>query len=147
MATQMQTPVQPAAVPVKQLRTNRGLAKVILLTIVTLGIYSIVFFSSISDDINAIAGRYDGKKTMHYCLLLFLIGPITLGIGWIVWFHRMSARVGAELTRRGIQYSFGAGTFWGWNVLGALIVVGPFIYLHKLCSAMNQLAEDYNARG
>ena len=147
MATQMQTPVQPAAVPVKQLRTNRGLAKVILLTIVTLGIYSIVFFSSISDDINAIAGRYDGKKTMHYCLLFFLVGPITLGIGWIVWFHRMSARVGAELTRRGIQYSFGAGTFWGWNVLGALIVVGPFIYLHKLCSAMNQLAEDYNARG
>ena len=147
MATQMQTPVQPAAVPVKQLRTNRGLAKVILLTIVTLGIYSIVFFSSISDDINAIAGRYDGKKTMHYCLLLFLIGPITLGIGWIVWFHRMSARVGAELTRRGIQYGFGAGTFWGWNVLGSLIVVGPFIYLHKLCRAMNRLAEDYNARG
>ncbi len=147
MATQMQTPVQPAAVPVKQLRTNRGLAKVILLTIVTLGIYSIVFFSSISDDINAIAGRYDGKKTMHYCLLFFLVGPITLGIGSIVWFHRMSARVGAELTRRGIQYGFGAGTYWGWNVLGALIVVGPFVYLHKLCRAMNQLAADYNARG
>lgn len=147
METQVQTPVQPAAVPARQLKTNRGLLKFVLLTIVTLGIYSIVFFSSVSEDVNAIAGRYDGKKTMHYCLLCFLVGPITCGIGALVWFHRISARIGAELTRRGLNYSFGAGTYWGWNVLGSLIVVGPFVYLYKLCSAMNQLAADYNARG
>lgn len=147
METQVQTPVQPVAVPARQAKTNRSLVKFFFLNLVTFGIYSIVYFSSISEDINAIAGRYDGKKTMHYCLLFFLIGPITCGIGTIVWFHRMSARVGAELARRGLTYSFGAGTFWGWNVLGALIVVGPFIYVHKLSSAMNQLAADYNARG
>lgn len=133
--------------PVGQLKTNRGLLKFILLTIVTLGIYPLVFYSSISSDINLIASRYDGKKTMHYCLLAFLVGPFTLGIAYIVWPHKISNRIGNELSRRGIAYSFNAGTFWLWNVLGSLIVVGPFVYLHKLAKAMNLLAENYNMNG
>lgn len=133
--------------PVAQLNTKRGLLKFILLSIVTFGIYSIVYYSSISSDINQIASRYDGKKTMHYCLLMFVVAPLTFGIAGIVWCHRISARIGNELSRRGISYSFGAGTFWGWNVLGALIGVGPFIYLHKLSKAMNLLCADYNVKG
>lgn len=131
-----------------QLQTNRGLIKLILLSFITFGIYPIIFYSGISTDINLIASRYDGKKTMHYCLLFFLVAPITLGIGTIVWCHRISARIGRELSRRGIAYSFGAGSFWGWNVLGSLLFgVGPFIYLYKLCKSMNLLSADYNARG
>lgn len=133
--------------PVAQLNTKRGLLKFILLSIVTFGIYSIVYYSSISSDINQIASRYDGKKTMHYCLLMFVVAPLTFGIAGIVWCHRISARIGNELSRRGISYSFGAGTFWGWNVLGALIGVGPFVYLHKLSKAMNLLCADYNVKG
>ena len=41
------TTYQANPAPVAQLKTNRGLGKFILLTIVTLGIYSIVYFSSI----------------------------------------------------------------------------------------------------
>ena len=138
---------QATAAPVIQLKTNRSLIKFILLSLITLGIYSIVFFSSVSSNINIIASRYDGKKTMHYCLLFFIVGPLTLGIGSIVWSHRISARIGAELSRRGVQYSFGASDFWLWNVLGSLIVVGPFVYLHKLCKAMNLLCENFNTNG
>ena len=130
-----------------QLKTNRSMLKLILLGIITFGIYPIIFYSNLSTDINLIASRYDGKKTMHYCLLFFLVAPITLGIGAIVWCHRISARIGNELSRRGIAYSFGAGSFWGWNVLGSLIFVGPFIYLHKLCKAMNLLSADFNING
>lgn len=133
--------------PVIQLKTNRGLLKFILLSIITLGIYPLVFMSSISSNINIVASRYDGKKTMHFCLLTFIVAPITLGIAAIVWYHRISNRIGAELQRRGIDYGFGAGTFWGWNVLGSLIVVGPFVYLHKLCKAMNKLCADFNVNG
>ncbi len=143
--TPNQTMYNPA--PVGQLKTNRGLLKFILLSIITLGIYSIVFFSGISTDINAIASRYDGKKTMHYCLLFFLVGPITLGIADLVWFHKISARIGAEANRRGLNVSFGAASFWLWNVLGALIIVGPFVYLYKLSATMNALAENYNRVG
>ncbi len=133
--------------PVAQLKTNRGWLKTILLSLITFGIYGLVLYSNISSDINTIAGRYDGKKTMHYCLLFFLVGPITCGIGTIVWAHKISARIGNELSRRGISYSFGAGSYWGWNVLGSCIGVGPFIYLHKLCKAMNLLCADYNEKG
>ena len=133
--------------PVGQLKTNRGLLRFILLSIVTFGIYPLVFYSAISNDINVIACRYDGKKTMHYCLLTFLIGPLTFGIAYIVWPHKLSNRIGNELRRRGIAYDFNAGTFWLWNVLGSLIFIGPFVYLHKLAKAMNLLSENYNING
>ena len=133
--------------PVRQLNTHRGLIKLILLTIITFGIYPLVFFSGISEDINLIASRFDGRKTMHYCLMAFIIGPLTLGIGFIVWFHNLSSRMGNELARRGIAYSFGASDYWLWNVLGRLIIIGPFVYLHKLARASVLLAEDYNIRG
>ena len=133
--------------PMIQLRTNRGMVKTVLLSIITCGIYDIVVFSNISRDINILASRYDGKKTMHYCLMFFLISIFTLEIGQLVWWHRLSARIDRELSRRGIAYHFSAGTYWGWNILGSLIGIGPFIYLHKLCKAMNLLCEDYNARG
>ncbi len=137
----------PTAAPVTQLKINRGLAKFILLSIVTFGIYSIVAYSGVSNDINTIAGRYDNKRTMHYCLLFFIIAPITLGIGAIVWFVKISSRIGKELQRRQLDYSFGAKDFWLWNVLGVFIVVGPFVYTHKLFKAMNVLSEDFNKRG
>lgn len=137
----------PSTAPVGQLKTNRGLVKFILLSLITFGIYGIVVMSSVSTDINVIAGRYDGKKTMHYCLLTFLVAPLTLGIASIVWSHKISARIGNELNRRGISYSFGAGSYWGWNVLGCLIAVGPLVYTHKLLKAMNLLSEHYNVNG
>jgi len=133
--------------PVGQLNTNRGLAKLILLSIVTFGIYPLVFFSGISNDINIIASRYDGRRTMHYCLLIFVVAPITFGIAYLVWWHKMSSRIGKELSRRNIAYSFGADTYWLWSVLGMLIIIGPFIYVYKLSNAMNKLATNYNAHG
>lgn len=133
--------------PAMQLKTNRGLLKFILLSLITFGIYGIVVMSSISTDINLIAGRADGKKTMHYCLVYFIFSWLTFGIVPLVWYHKLSDRIGLELKRRGLAYNFGAGTFWGWNILGAFIIVGPFIYTHKLLQAMNLLSADFNARG
>ena len=134
-------------VPARKLKTNRGLIKLILLSIITFGIYPLVIMSSISSDINVIASRYDGKKTMHFCLLAFIFTGLTLGIAPIVWYHRISKRIGNELKRRGIAYSFGAGSFWGWSVLGSLIAIGPLVYTHKLFKAMNKLSADYNVNG
>ena len=133
--------------PALQIPTNRAMWKMVLLGILTLGIYPLAITSAMSENINAIVSRYDGKKTMHYCLLFFLVGPFTLGIGFLVWYHRFSRRIGRELDRRDIDYSSGAGSFWGWNILGCHILVGPLVYLHKLCKSMNLLAWDYNARG
>lgn len=133
--------------PVGQLKTNKGLIKTLLLSFITFGIYSIVVMSAVSSDINIVASRYDGKKTMHYCLLFFLVAPLTFGIGAIVWSHKISSRIGAELRRRGVDYNFGAFDFWFWNTIGCLIIVGPFIYQHKLFKAVNKMNEHYNMYG
>ena len=130
-----------------KLKPFPGLLKLILLSIVTLGIYAIVIYSRASESINTVASPHDGKKTMHYCLLGFLIAPITLCIGALVWQHRISNRIGSELTRRGLGYEFSAKTFWLWGVLGAFIIVGPFIYTHRFLKSMNLLVDDYNAKG
>jgi len=138
---------QQKTAPALQLKTNRSLLKYILLSMVTFGIYGLVVMSAVSTDINSIAGKYDGKKTMHYCLVFFVFAWLTLGIVPLVWSHKLCDRVGAELTRRNIDYKISAGTFWGWGILGAFIIVGPFIYIHKLLHSMNLLAADYNEKG
>ena len=133
--------------PALQLKTNKGLLKTILLSIITFGIYPLVVLSAVSTDINTVASKYDGKKTMHFCLLFFILTPITFGIADLVWFHKISSRIGAELKRRGINYGFGAGSYWGWCILGSLIGVGPLVYLHKLFKAVNLMNADYNVNG
>lgn len=147
-----QPPAAPAPNPAPvaragNLRTNRSLLKMFLLGLVTFGIYTIWQMSEIGESLNLIASRRDGRKTMHYCLLLFLVGPLTLGIAWFVWGHRISERIGDELAARNLPMRFGAADYWLWNVLGAFIIVGPFIYTHRLCKAMNQLSADWNTRG
>ena len=141
----METMVKTA--PVGQLKTNKGLIKTILLSLITFGIYSLVVMSAVSSEVNIVASRYDGRKTMHFCLLLFIVAPLTMGIAAIVWYHRISNRIGAELKRRGVAYSFSAADFWIWNVLGSLIVIGPLVYVHKLFKATNKMNADYNVNG
>lgn len=103
--------------------------------------------SEVGETLNLIASRRDGKRTMHYCLMFFLIGGLTLGIGWLVWYHRLSARIGDEQQARGMTPTVTAATFWLWDVLGIFIIVGPLVYFYKLLHAMNDLSADYNARG
>lgn len=128
-----------------QLRTNRGLAKMIFLGLITFYIYDIVVITRIGKEINLLAK--DGKHTMHFCLIAFIFSWLTLGIVPLVWYHRLCNRMGDELHRRGIAYDFNAGTFWGWDIFGSLILVGPFIFIHKFCKASNLLNADYNAKG
>jgi len=139
--------IPASATPAYKLKTNRGLFKFLFLSLITFGIYGIVVMSEVTEDINILAGRYDGKRTMSYCLMMFVFSWLTLGIAPLVWSHRMCTRIGGELARRGITYPFGAGTFWGWGFFGSLILVGPFIYTHKLLKSMNLLATHYNING
>ena len=130
----------------RNLKTDRNYITFLLLNIITCGIYAIFLNPASGEDHNIIAAR-DGKKTMHYCLVYFVLAPLTLGIWGLVWFHQLSERMGDELRRRGIDYNFNASTFWLWNVLGSFIFVGPIVYTVKYIKAINLLAEDYNLNG
>ena len=95
---------------------------------VTCGIWGIICFYQISEDINTIASRYDNKKTMNY-LLVVLLSLVTCGIPMIVWSHRISARVGCELQRRNYDYKFNASTYWIYNFVLSFVpsFIGGFI--------------------
>ena len=125
--------------------TNRGLLKFLLLSMITFGIYGIVVMTHISMEIDTIASPRDNKNTMNFLLVCFFLGPITLGIYTLIWNHNLSNRIGDELKARNLGYEFGAGDYWGWGVLGTLILIGPFVFVHKLLKSMNLINENYKA--
>ena len=126
------------------LRTERSFVAYFFLNIITLGIYSLVQVSHIGREVNLIASEHDGKHTMHFCWIVFIFSWLTLGIASLVWYHRISNRIGNELRRRGVISDFGADTFWLWFILGSLIYICPYVYIYKRIVAMNQLNDLYN---
>ena len=128
------------------LRTNRSLAKLFFLSLLTFGIYGLVVMCHISEEINQVATPRDGKKTMHFAWIAFLLTGLTLGIAALVWYHKLSNRIGDELAARSIDYSFSSSTFWGWGFFGSLLFgIGPLVYAYKLLEAMNKINASYNA--
>ena len=116
----------------------------LLLRLVT----SVVLLFLISDMVSAVVGeffRLTDKTGINQNYIEVIMK--TLGIAYIVWYHRISARIGAELKRRNVAYKFGAADYWLWNVLGTIIVVGPLVYAHKLFKATNKMCEHYNING
>ncbi len=142
-------PEQGPTPPSKRfLDENRNFWIFWLLSIVTLGIYAIIVWTRMVNDVNTIATPYDKRHTMHYCLMIFLLSWTTLGIYPLIWNHNFAERVSNELHRRGINYGFGVGTFWGWGFFGRLLLgIGPLIYVYKLIQSMNYLCHDYNIKG
>lgn len=55
-----------------KLQTNRRMWKLMVLNILTLGVYSIIFFIPFSFDLDKIAPKSDHSKTMNYLLAYVL---------------------------------------------------------------------------
>ena len=85
-----------------------------------------VIWSRLVSEVNMVASRYDGERSMSY-LGAVMLAPITLGIHSLVWIHKLCRRIGAELRRREINYNFGAKDFWIWDVLL------PFLFACCVC--------------
>jgi len=85
------------------------------------------------------------RWTMFYVLRILILAMIAVSALYCIWHHQLSKRIGRELWRRGIVYPISASTYWLWSVLGSFILVGRFIYTHKLFTAMNLLSASYNA--
>lgn len=129
------------------LKSDRNWFVMLLLSAITCGIYGLIVMSQMANEVNMVCTPHDNRRSMHYALIVFVFSWLTLGIVPLVWYHNLCDRIGNELRRRGINYAFGAGTFWGWNILGVFILVGPFIFLHKFFTAVNLMNADYNQRG
>lgn len=118
------------------------------LSLITCGIYGLIYYAKRADDINFLTSRYNEKPLMNFWLVYLLLSSLTCGILPIVWMHQFCQRIGEEADRRGVNTgNFSSSTFWLWGVLGAFIGVGPIIFQYKLAETTNAIARDYNARG
>lgn len=120
-----------------QLPIKRSLWKMILFGILTFGIYPLVIWSRLVGEVNLVASRYDGERSMSFFGMLML-SPLTLGIHSLVWMNKLCRRIGAELQRRGLEFSFGAGDFWIWAFLMGIISSICF----GICGALASIGFD-----
>ena len=126
--------------PALQLPVKRSLVKMIFLGLLTFGIYPLVIWSRLTSEVNLVASRYDGKRSMPF-LGMLMLSPLTLGIHSLVWMNKLCNRIGDELLRRGAEFSFSAKDFWIWaflmgilssicfGVCGALASIGFDVYI------------------
>ena len=126
-----------------KLPTDRNMWKLMILNILTLGIYSIFFFLPLTKDLDKVDPPRGREKTMSF-LTAYVISLFTFSIVMIVWHYLVAQRIEEALARRKIDYDFDTGDFWKWYFWGSFILVGPFVYFHKLCTAMNLLCQNYN---
>ena len=113
------------------MRHSYSFWKLFFLSPLTFGIYPLVKFTQMGDDIEAL----DHKSALPYWAVALFISPLTLGIFGLVWWHKICNRIG----NLGPSNGFSAGSFWGWNILGSFILIGPFVFIWKLCNALNSL--------
>ncbi|MCV0020115.1 DUF4234 domain-containing protein [Mobiluncus curtisii] len=124
-------------------KTNRSFWAYFFLSPLTFGIYGLIFMYAMTEDLNTVAWR-DGKKTMNYLLLIFIVGPLTLGIGSIVWIIKVFLRIENQIKVRQINYNFSLLNELLWMIPGTLILIGPFVGAIKWVKAMNLLNADAN---
>ena len=122
---------EKAKAPKIQLPTKRGLGRMIIFGILTLGIYPVVIWSRLTTEVNMVASRYDGERSVSFFGML-LLAPLTCGIHSLVWMHKLCSRIGAELQRRNVSSTFGAKAFWLWYMLvgtlsGILTSAGSYL--------------------
>lgn len=125
------------------MKTNRGLVKYILLTIITCGIYAIYFEYTFARDMNIVCAG-DGKKTRGV-LAQVIFSALTLGVYSLFWLYGVGERINSNSLQRNVQPRCTGGSLLLWYIVGALLFgVGPFVALYKRIHGLNDLCEAYN---
>ena len=126
-----------------KLKTDRNMWKLMIFSILTLGVYSVFFFLPIPDELDKISPKANRTRTMSF-IAAYVLSYLTMTVVMTIWHYQLATRINEALESRDIRYEFGTGDFWTWYIFGSLILIGPFVYFYKLCKAMNLLCESYN---
>jgi hypothetical protein len=122
---------------------QRNFLTFVLLSIVTCGIYGIIFWYSFADDMNTICNG-DGKQTQNY-IIVILLSIVTCGIyGWI-WYYGIGNRLQENAPRYGTNLNENGTTVLLWMIFGAFLCgIGYFYAEYILVKNINVLADRYN---
>lgn len=137
------TALQPSPAPQHQLQVSgqgpvgkiRGTGVVLLLTIVTAGIYGLYYFYATHDEIQRHSGRGIGGG----------VGLLVAILAGVISSFLLPNEVGQLYENRGQKPPVSALTGL-WYTLGAFILVGPLVWLVKTNGALNSYWRSLGAR-
>ncbi len=110
------------------------------LSVITFGIYPIIFWHKISTRVNILC-EGDGQKTMKF-VFIWLLNHVTFGIAGLVWRAKLAQRLKNNAARYNLKFSESAAMI----VLYDLLIpwVGFFIPRYILVKNYNALAKGFN---
>lgn len=127
-----------------RLKTDRGLVSYILLSLVTLGIYSYYFIYKMAYDVN-IACEGDGEKTSGLAAFIIL-SIVTCGIYAWIWYYKLGNRLASNAPRYNLNFQENGTTVILWLLIGSLLCgIGAFVAMHILIKNTNTICSAYNA--
>lgn len=123
---------------------NRSLAKYIVFSIITCGIYSYYFIYKMALDVNIMC-EGDGEETAGLVKFI-LLSFITCGIYAWFWYYNLGNRLSANAPRYGLQFQENGTTVLMWLIFGAFLCgVGSFVGMHILIKNTNAMGHAYNS--
>lgn len=120
---------------------KRSLGSFVALNIITCGIYGLITFCAMGEEIERVC-EGDGRKQMPY-IFAWLLGVVTLGIYPVVWIYTGMNRLQDNAYRYGerVRPEYSGSSFLLWYYLGSFILVGPIIAMCNFVSDLNAYAD------
>ncbi len=129
----------------RPIKTNRNILLYIVLSIITLGIYSYYFVYKLAQDINIMCAN-DGEKTGGLVAFI-LLSFVTCGIYEVYWMYKIANRLYNNAPSYGLRFNENGTTILLWYVVGLLLCfLGPIIAMYFIVRNTNAMASAYNAR-
>lgn len=127
----------------KTLKDDRSIIKVLLLDIITFGIYEFLFIHKLSKDINKLC-LYDEDELSGIGTYI-LYSVFTLGIYQIFYWRRAGDMLAREIRRKNLYSDISGGFIMLCFILQYFSFrIAPIIGFKKIIDATNELATEYN---
>jgi hypothetical protein len=121
---------------------ERGLIELVLLSIITFGIYFLFWIHQLARDVNLIC-EGDGSRTSDLPRYL-VFSIISLGIYNYVWLYMLGNRLYDNAPRYGRLFRESGSIIVLWDLIGSFIVIGPLVAWYIVIKNTNALADAYN---
>lgn len=122
---------------------RRDFWMVLLLTIITCGIYGFYYIYQITKDLNTMAGN-DGKTIDPAIAVVLSI--VTCGIYEVWWYYQMGNRIQQMGMANNIPVEENGTTYLLWVLLGYVVCgLGTWVAMYLFIKNFNNIAFAYNS--
>ena len=122
---------------------TRNFWTIMLLSLVTCGIYGIYAMYMYIQDLNKVCAG-DGQNDMNFVTII-LLSVVTFGIYGIYTIYCIGNRLNNNAPRYGQSFQENGTTLLLWYILGSFILFGSWVAIYIMIKNMNALGEAYNA--